>query len=80
MLGDQQIGLATGAALLLAVNIVCVNLAAKVVFLIKGIKPRTWCEIKLAKQSNTTYMLFWIISLLLLIGIILAKQRLSPSP
>jgi uncharacterized hydrophobic protein (TIGR00341 family) len=67
MLGSGQIGLAFGAALLLAVNIVCVNLAAKVVFLARGVKPRTWFEKRKAKQSMTTYMVFWIFSLLVLL-------------
>lgn len=79
MLGGENFGLAAGAGLLLAVNIVCVNLAAKIVFLVKGIKPRTWFEIKRARQSNATYMILWILSLALLIGIILAKQQLAPS-
>jgi uncharacterized hydrophobic protein (TIGR00341 family) len=67
MLGSGQIELAFGAALLLAVNVVCVNLAAKVVFLVRGVKPRTWLEKRKAKQSSITYIAFWIISLLILL-------------
>ena len=40
----QASALAIGAALLLAVNIVCVNLASKIVMVVKGIYPRTWYE------------------------------------
>ena len=67
MLGSGQTDLAFGAALLLAVNVVCVNLAAKVVFLTRGVKPRTWLEKRKAKQSSITYIAFWIISLLVLL-------------
>lgn len=67
MLGSGQFDLAFGAALLLAVNVVCVNLAAKTVFLFRGIKPRTWLEKRKAKQSMMTYMLFWGISLAVLL-------------
>ena len=67
MLGSGQVGLAFGAALLLAVNIVCVNLAAKTVFLVRGVKPRTWIGKRAAKQSMTTYMIFWVVSLLILL-------------
>ncbi|MCW9013134.1 MAG: TIGR00341 family protein [Gammaproteobacteria bacterium] len=67
MLGSGQINLAFGAALLLAVNVVCVNLAAKIVFLVRGLKPRTWLEKRKAKQSIATSMIFWIISLLILL-------------
>ncbi len=74
MLGTGEWGLALGAALLLAVNIVCVNLAAKTVFLARGVKPRTWLEKRKAKQSMITYMAFWIVSLtVLLIAIYLRR-------
>jgi len=61
--------LALGAGLLLAVNVVCVNLAAKIVLLIKGVKPRTWLEKEKAKQSSIAYIGIWVILLLLLLGI-----------
>jgi uncharacterized hydrophobic protein (TIGR00341 family) len=67
MLGGTQFQAAIGAGLLLAVNIVCVNLSAKVVFLAKGIKPRTWYEREKAKQSTTAYILVWAVSLALLL-------------
>lgn len=51
MLGIAQFGLAGGAAALMAVNIVCVNLSAQLVFVSKGIKPRTWIERRAAQQS-----------------------------
>lgn len=51
MLGAAQLRLAAGAAALLAVNVVCVNLSAQLVFLSKGLKPRTWIERRSAQQS-----------------------------
>ncbi len=44
MLGAGKYKLAVGAGLLLAVNVVSVNLSAKVTFLVRGIKRRTWLE------------------------------------
>jgi len=76
MLGSGQMGLAFGAALLLAVNVVCVNLAAKAVFLIRGVKPRTWLEKRKAKQSISTYIAFWVISLLVLLIAIYLRGHL----
>ena len=76
MLGSGQMDLALGASLLLAVNIVCVNLAAKVVFLIRGIKPRTWLEKRKAKQSMMTYMAIWVITLMVLVTAIYLRGRL----
>ncbi len=76
MLGSGEMGLAFGAALLLAVNIVCVNLAAKIVFLVRGVKPRTWIEKRKAKQSMVTYMIFWILSLIILLAAIYLRRHL----
>jgi len=76
MLGAGHNNLAIGAALLLAVNIVCVNLAAKVVFLVRGIKPRSWLEKQKATQSMVTYIVFWFLSLALLLVIILFRKGL----
>jgi uncharacterized hydrophobic protein (TIGR00341 family) len=79
MLGSSQYTLAVGAGLLLAVNIVCVNLAAKMVLLIRGVKPRTWAELKKARQSMSAYIIFWIVSLVVLIAIIYFRhQKLIP--
>ena len=52
---------ALGATLLLAVNIVSVNLAAKLVFLVRGIQPRTWLESRKARQSRTLYFILWLV-------------------
>ena len=76
MLGAGNSQLAIGAALLLAVNIVCVNLSAKVVFLVRGIKPRSWLEKQKARQSITAYLVIWIFSLAILLAIILFRQGL----
>lgn len=74
MLGAGQFQLALGAGLLLAVNIVCVNLAAKVVFLAKGIHPRTWWERKKARRAMVLYILIWIASLALLVAVIYVRS------
>ena len=70
MLGAGQIDLAYGAAFLLAVNIVAVNLSAKLGFLIQGIKPRTWLEKKKAKQSMMSYIIMWVLTLIVLLVVI----------
>lgn len=74
MLGSGQWPLAAGAGLLLAVNVVCVNLAAKVVFLSQGIKPRAWHEELKARQSMTVYLLLWAMSLLILLAVIYLRE------
>lgn len=66
MLTSAHKELAAGAALLLAVNIVSVNLAATLVFLFKGVRPRTWIEKRTAQQSAAWIGLFWTAALVLL--------------
>ena len=66
MLGQGNVGLAIGAALLLAINIVCVNLASKVVFYLKDIRPRKLVEKNKASGAMRVYILVWAASLLVL--------------
>jgi uncharacterized hydrophobic protein (TIGR00341 family) len=62
-LAEAEWAAARGAATLLAVNIVSVNLAANLVFLAKGVRPRTWLERRDAKQSLR--LSFWLLSALM---------------
>lgn len=75
MLGSGQYQYALGAGLLLAVNIVCVNLSAKLAFALKGIKPRTWYEKQKARQSMLVYISFWLIALVILVIAIELRLR-----
>ncbi|MBK1723059.1 TIGR00341 family protein [Thiocystis violacea] len=79
MLGEGRFDLAAGAGLLLAVNIVCVNLASKIVFVAKGISPRKWLEKEKAKRAMVIYVLGWAISLLGLVFVILERDALIPA-
>lgn len=71
--GHQQ--LAAGAMLLLVVNVVCVIVSAKIVFLAKGVQPRTWHERNKARQSTLLYGVFWGILLVVLMLIVYARHR-----
>jgi len=77
MLGAGHHGMAMGALLLLAVNVVCVNLSAKLVFLYKGIRPRTWLEQQKARQSYLLFLTVWLITLSVLIAVIYLKFKTS---
>lgn len=80
LLGSGQLPLASGALLLLAVNIVSVILSAKLVFLARGVRPRTWLEKRQARQSSLIAMTIWILLLVLLVVIILARTALQAEP
>ena len=75
MLSIDNYNHALGAALLLAVNIVCINLSSKLVFLFRGIKPRIWLDAHKAKQSRLLYIVIWIVMLALLFVIIYLRHR-----
>ena len=67
MLGHGQYQLAMGALLLLIANVVCLNLATKVVFWLKGISPRTWWQKEKAKRAMRVYILVWLTGLTILV-------------
>lgn len=77
MLGQGNIGPALGASLLLAVNVVCINLASKIVFLLKGIHPRKGLEKKKAKRAMVAYVLGWLVTLAILILAIYVRRLLT---
>lgn len=79
MLGTEAYEKAGGAALLLAVNITCINLAAQLVFLAKGIRPRTLTEQAGARTSFAATLLVWIVILVILSAAIYMNSYGTPS-
>jgi uncharacterized hydrophobic protein (TIGR00341 family) len=73
MLGQMKFNLALDAGLLLAINIVCVNLSSKIIFAIKGIGPRTSQEKAKAKRAMIVYTLGWMVALIILILVIYTR-------
>lgn len=61
MAGGGNLPAAGGAAMLLAVNIACVNLVAQVVFIAKGIGPRTWAEKKASRPARYINAIVWLL-------------------
>ncbi len=60
MRGAGEFELAAGAGLLLAVNVLSVDLASKIVFFVKGIHPRTWLEKEKARRAMIVYVTAWL--------------------
>jgi uncharacterized hydrophobic protein (TIGR00341 family) len=73
LLGSGRWEQASAAALLLAVNVVCVLLSAKLVFLVRGVKPRTWLERTKVKQSQVLYIGLWAALLAVLVLVIILR-------
>ena len=70
MLGAGNPEAALGAAVLLGVNVVCVNLAAQTVFVAKRIRPRTWWEKKASAASLRLNFAMWLALLAALVAAI----------
>ena len=77
MLGQGDTHLAVGAGLLLAINVVCVNLASKVVFYVKGIRPRSWWEKEKSRRAMVVYVLIWLGTLVVLMVFIYGRRALT---
>ncbi|MDD3591955.1 MAG: TIGR00341 family protein [Sulfurovum sp.] len=60
MLGAGHWSLAHSTAIMLLMNIVSINLASKVVFIIQGIKPALWPEQEQARKFMIFYGIVWI--------------------
>jgi uncharacterized hydrophobic protein (TIGR00341 family) len=77
MIGAAKYDLALGAGFLLAINVVCLNLSANIAFLLCGVTPRTWIEKQKARQSVMAYIIFWIISLTILLMAIYFPEKIT---
>lgn len=60
LLGHGDVAGAGAATVLLATNLVCVNLAAMGVFLAQGIRPSTWCEQANARRATRIAIICWL--------------------
>ncbi|MDX1617750.1 MAG: TIGR00341 family protein [Balneolaceae bacterium] len=71
LLGSGYYTLAFGAFVLVIVNVICINLAGVVTFLVQGIRPRKWWEEKKAKRATRIAITIWMGLLLLFLLVIL---------
>ena len=66
--------LALGSLYLFLINLICVNLAGVVTFLIQGIRPLTWWETSKAKKATRIALLIWAFLLMALTSMILLSR------
>lgn len=70
LLGAGYTQLAVGAGILTVTNLICINLAGILTFLVQGVRPRSWWEEKKAKKASRTALAIWTLLLLIFAGII----------
>lgn len=58
-LGATDMQAAGGAGVLLAINVVCVNLAAVAAFVVQGVRPREWWDADRARAATRTALFWW---------------------
>lgn len=73
LFGSGQFTAALNAFLLVATNIICINLAGVVTFLFQGVRPRTWWEAKKAKRRAIKASMLWAAMLTVLVLILVYK-------
>lgn len=74
LLGSGYPAAAGGAALLTLVNVICVNLAGVVTFLLQGVQPNSWWEAKRARRATRWALVLWGALLAILVATILYLQ------
>jgi uncharacterized hydrophobic protein (TIGR00341 family) len=66
LVGDGQLQTSLNALLLLATNVVCVNIAGVAMFLYQGVRPNRWWEAEKAKQQTRIAIAIWMAMLVVL--------------
>ncbi len=74
LLGTGLFPAALGAFLLFITNIICINLAGVITFLVQGVSPRAWWEADKAKKATRKALTLWSLILLVLAVIIFLWQ------
>lgn len=72
-LGAGRLELAAAAFLLLAANVICLNLAGVATFIFQGVRPRTWWEAEKASRATRTAFALWGVLFLLLVAVVLLR-------
>ncbi|TWT82685.1 hypothetical protein CA13_41480 [Planctomycetes bacterium CA13] len=76
LLASGEYHAASGALLLTATNVICVNLAGVLTLAVQGLRPRNWWEAKRAKKATRIAIAMWAILLAILFGLIfVASER-----
>jgi uncharacterized hydrophobic protein (TIGR00341 family) len=75
LLGANHKAPAVGALLLVVTNVICVNLAAVVTFLMQGIRPASWWEAGRARVATRIAVILWASLLAALVLAIRAAHK-----
>jgi uncharacterized hydrophobic protein (TIGR00341 family) len=76
LLGSKQMILSLGALSLFFMNMICINLAGVITFLVQGIQPATWWEKDRAKKSTLIAIGLWatLLSQLIMLALLMKNN------
>lgn len=74
-LGAAMLPEAGGAGMLFAANVICLNLAGVVTFLVQGIRPLSWYDKERARKATLRAALVWTALLAALVGLMFLQAR-----
>ena len=78
LLGAGKWLLSFGAFLLVAANVICVNIAGGATFAIQGVRSRTWLEAEKAKNATIkAAIILCILFTLLILILLLTRYRIA---
>ena len=66
LMAAGQYDAAYGALMLVATNVICVNLAGTLTFFVQGLRPQSWWELKRAKRATRIAVAIWVVLLAIL--------------
>jgi uncharacterized hydrophobic protein (TIGR00341 family) len=70
LLAAGELEAASGALMLVATNVICVNLAGTLTFFVQGLQPQSWWEAKRAKTATRIATATWAVLLTILATLI----------
>ena len=79
LMGAGYVNLAIGSVILTTTNLICINLAGILTFLVQGVQPRSWWEAEKAKKATRVAIAIWFL-LLVALAILIWIWNLSMNP
>ena len=70
LLAAGEFRAASGALMLVSTNVICVNLAGTLTFLVQGLRPQSWWEAERAKRATRIAIAIWGLMLTMLAALI----------
>jgi uncharacterized hydrophobic protein (TIGR00341 family) len=77
LLGSGFWNLAVGALLLLAMNMICVNLAGVISFWVQGVRPTSWWEENIARRATVVSVASCVALLAVLVAVMVLSRRIG---